>query len=112
MWWALTLIGVCGSGLVLFYLTGKKTGKIEEQLRQKSVLLTAQAQDFRTLSAQMGRWESWRQTVEGKIKAISVSNIPDATLQQLYKDPLLAVEVTDPNSTQLEKSIRPSRDKE
>lgn len=102
MGWILGLIAVCGSGLVLLYYTAKRNGKLEQQLREKSALLNAQAQDFRTIEAQMSRWDSWRESVQDRLKAINVATIPDSDLQRLYKDPV-HVEVTDPYATKLEK---------
>lgn len=89
------------SALVLLYFTAKKNGKLEEQNRQKSAFLTAQAEDLRTLEAWMFRWDSWREKVDARIKSIDVATIPDDQLQRMFKDP--GVEVTDPYSTKLEK---------
>ncbi len=100
MEWILASIAVGSSGLVLLYYTAKRNGKLEQQLREKSALLNAQAQDFRTIEAQMARWDTWRESVQDRLKAINVATIPDSDLQRLYKDPV-HVEVTDPYSTKL-----------
>ena len=83
--------GIIGA-LVLLYYTAKRNGKLEQQLREKSALLNAQAQDFRTIEAQMARWDTWRESVQDRLKAINVATINDAHLQQLYKDPTLSAD--------------------
>ncbi len=92
--------GLLGA-LVLLYYTAKKNGKLEEQNRQKSLQIQAQAADFRTFEAQMFRWDQWREKVDARLKNINVATIPDGELQSMYKDPV-HVEVTDPYSTKLD----------
>lgn len=91
------------SALVLLYYTAKRNGKLEEQNRQKSLQIQAQAADFRTFEAQMFRWDAWRESVQDRLKGLDLALVPDSTLQQLHKDPTIIVEVTDPYSTKLEK---------
>lgn len=94
--------GMIGA-LVLLYYVAKKNGKLEEQNRQKSLQIQAQAADFRTFEAQMFRWDAWREKVDARLKSVDVATISDGDLQRMFKDPVL-VEVTDPHSTKLEKS--------
>lgn len=93
--------GLLGA-LVLLYYTAKKNGKLEEQNRQKSAFLAAQAEDLRTLEAWMFRWDAWREKVDARIKGIDVATISDPELQRVFQDPV-SVEITDPYSTKLEK---------
>lgn len=91
------------SALVLLYYTAKKNGKLEEQNKQKSLLIQAQAADFRTFEAQMFRWDAWRESVQNRLKTLDIAMVPDTTVSELFKDPTIVVEVTDPYSTKLEK---------
>lgn len=95
--------GMIGA-LVLLYYVAKRNGKLEEQNRQKSLQIQAQAADLRTLEAQMFRWDAWREKVDERLKSINVATIPDSELTGMYKDPTIVLEVTDPYSTKLEKS--------
>jgi len=90
------------SALVLLYYTAKRNGKLEEQNRQKSLQIQAQAADFRTFEAQMFRWDAWRESIQDRIKKLDLNSISDSKLQLYFKDPL-HVEVTDPHAVKLEK---------
>lgn len=90
----LGLLGGLTLALVLLYYTAKKNGKLEEQNRQKSAFLNAQAEDLRTLEAQMFRWDEWRQKVDARLKGINVATISDGDLQLLWKDPVSESEAT------------------
>lgn len=99
----LVLAGGLIGALVLLYYTAKKNGRLEEQNRQKALQIQAQAADFRTFEAQMFRWDAWREKVDARLKGIDVRVISDDQLVNVFKDPTIVVEVTDPHSTQLEK---------
>lgn len=103
----LPFLGGLIGALVLLYFTAKRNGKLEEQNRQKSLQIQAQAADFRTIEAQMARWDTWRESVQDRLKTVDAATMPDATLQLLYKDPV-HVEVTDPYSTSVDKG-KPSK---
>ena len=103
MEWILSLTAGLISALVLLYYAAKKNGKLEEQNRQKSAFINAQAEDLRTLEAQMFRWDEWREKIDARLKGIDIRTIPDVELQRVYKDPTI-VEITDPYSIKLEKS--------
>lgn len=96
MEWVLTG-GLLGA-LVLLYFTAKKNGRLEEQNRQKSLQIQSQAADMRTLEAQMERWDAWRETFQAKLQGVDVALIKDNELKNLYKDPTIVLEVTDPYS--------------
>ena len=102
----LGLLGGLTLALVFLYYTAKKNGKLEEQNRQKSAFLNAQAEDLRTLEAQMFRWDEWRQKVDARLKGIDVRTISDGDLQLLWKDPVSESEAT--TTTQLEE-IKPTK---
>ncbi len=107
MEWILLLTAGFSSALVLLYYTAKKNGKLEEQNRQKSAFINAQAEDLRSLEGQMSRWDSWRETIDERLKGINVATIPDHDLQRVFKDPV-HVEVTDPYSSKLDQG-KPSK---
>jgi hypothetical protein len=100
----LALAGGIVFALVLLYYTAKRNGKLEEQKRAQSLQIQAQAADFRTLEAQLSRWEEWREKIDTRLKGIDVRILPDSQLQSLYKNAAIVVEVTDPYSVKLEES--------
>lgn len=92
--------GMIGA-LVLLYYVAKRNGRLEEQNRQKSLQIQAQAADLRTIEAQMQRWDSFREKVEKRLIGLDLHHISDDDLRMRFQDPTLD---TDPHSTQLEKS--------
>lgn len=94
--------GMIGA-LVLLYYVAKKNGKLEEQNRQKSLQIQAQAADFRTFEAQMFRWDAWREKVDERLKAVDIATIKDDDLQRVFKDSTIVFEVTDPYASKIGK---------
>jgi hypothetical protein len=80
--------------LIALYYTAKRNGKLEEQNRTKSKVIEGILKDFDTLQAQMYRWDSWRESVQDRLRSIDVATINDSDLQLLFKDPVSADENT------------------
>lgn len=96
--------------LVLLYYTAKSNGRKQALLEQKDLQINAQAKDMEfilkdieIMQKQIFQWESFRESVQNRLKGIDVRVISDEQLQPIFKDPTIVVEITDPYSTKLEK---------
>lgn len=111
MQWFLALTIGLISALVLLYRTAKSNGRKQAIIEQKDLQINAQAKDMEfilkdieIMQKQIFQWELFRESVQDRLKGIDVRILPDSVVQQLYRDPTIVVEVTDPYSTKLEKS--------
>lgn len=110
--------GILGA-LVLLYFTAKSNGKKQAIIEQQNLQINAIAhelefviKDMETVQKQIFQWEHFRESVQDRLKGLDLALVPDATLQQLHKDPTIIVEVTDPYSTKVGESSRSIGEKE
>lgn len=95
-------------------LLHRKNGKLEAILTQKDLQLNTQAKeldfilkDIEIMQKQIFQWQSFRESVENRLKGVDVRVLPDSSLSELFKDPTIIVEVTDPYSTKLDQGKKP-----
>lgn len=100
--------------LWFFSTTPQKNGKLEAILTQKDLQLNTQAKeldfilkDIEIMQKQIFQWQSFRESVENRLKGVDVRVLPDSSLSELFKDPTIIVEVTDPYSTKLDQGKKP-----
>lgn len=101
--------GLLGA-LVFIYFVAKSNGRKQAIIEQQDLQITAQAndqefitKDIQILQNQMFQMQGFRDAIENRLKGVDVRTLPDSTLTELFKDPTIIVEVTDPYSTKLEK---------
>jgi hypothetical protein len=94
--------------LIALYYTAKRNGKLEEQNRTKSKVIEGILKDFDTLQAQMFRWDSWRESVQDRLRSVDVALLSDDKLSELYRDPTTVSEQEHTVAAKLEE-IKPTK---
>lgn len=119
MEWVLALTVGFISALVLLYYTAKSNGRKDAVIEQKDLQINAQAKDMEfilkdieIIQKQIFQWESIRSEFEKKNKSVDVALLHDDERTSMFQDPTIVLEVTDPYSTKLGESIRPTGSKE